>query len=267
MTSQTQGQQPRNTAESCTAAPGTAPTMQTETIGKRAVSAQAANGVAPTIQDGLEDWSTSDEEFRRACKELDDKVTRFLGEQHDDAALQGLQEQIRGSLQPLAEALKTYSFDQLSFSYNGGKDCLVLLILYLIAIHRHYSLIGAPMPTSLKSIYIQPPHPFPQVTEFVDSSSAYYHVCLSSSALPMKEAFAQYLERHPEVKVIFVGTRRTDPHGGKLTHFDITDGGWPQFMRCHPVIDWHYREIWAVSWLCRASRGEKADVHTVHPVF
>ncbi|KAB8297750.1 hypothetical protein EYC80_001552 [Monilinia laxa] len=24
----------------------------------------------------------------------------------------------------------------------------------------------------------------------------------------------------------------------------MTDGGWPRFMRVHPVIDWHYREIW-----------------------
>ena len=45
---------------------------------------------------------------------------------------------------------------------------------------------------------------------------------------------------------MLVGTRRTDPHGDVLTHFDPTDRGWPPFMRVHPVIDWHYREIWAV---------------------
>lgn len=59
-------------------------------------------------------------------------------------------------------------------------------------------------------------------------------------------------EAHEEVgkeeciKAIFVGTRRTDPHGTKLTHFDPTDAGWPSFVRVHPVIDWHYAEIWAV---------------------
>jgi FAD synthetase len=30
-----------------------------------------------------------------------------------------------------------------------------------------------------------------------------------------------------------------------LTHFDRTDHGWPDFVRIHPVIDWHYAEIWA----------------------
>lgn len=60
-----------------------------------------------------------------------------------------------------------------------------------------------------------------------------------------RDAFAYYLETHPKVKAIFVGTRRTDPHGGHLTHFDMTDGNWPRFMRIHPVIDWHLDEIWA----------------------
>jgi hypothetical protein len=65
--------------------------------------------------------------------------------------------------------------------------------------------------------------------------------------MPMKEAFRKYLEEKPTVKAIFVGTRRTDPHGALLTHFDPTDHGWPPFMRVHPVIDWHYAEIWTVS--------------------
>ena len=47
-----------------------------------------------------------------------------------------------------------------------------------------------------------------------------------------------------EIRAIFVGTRRTDPHGSNLTHFDRTDHGWPDFMRIHPVIDWRLRDIW-----------------------
>jgi 3'-phosphoadenosine 5'-phosphosulfate sulfotransferase (PAPS reductase)/FAD synthetase len=63
----------------------------------------------------------------------------------------------------------------------------------------------------------------------------------------MKASFRQYLLDRPTVKAIFVGTWRTDPHGALLTHFDETDHGWPPFMRIHPVIDWHYAEIWTVS--------------------
>jgi FAD synthetase len=75
--------------------------------------------------------------------------------------------------------------------------------------------------------------------------------------MPMKEAFKLYLEEHRNVKAILVGTRRTDPHGQLLTHFDATDKGWPAFMRVHPVIDWHYAEIWAVGLLFRYGNQNK----------
>lgn len=63
----------------------------------------------------------------------------------------------------------------------------------------------------------------------------------------MRDAFADYLRENVAVKAIFVGTRRTDPHGGKLGTFQLTDGGWPSFMRVHPVIEWKYGNVWAVS--------------------
>jgi FAD synthetase len=66
--------------------------------------------------------------------------------------------------------------------------------------------------------------------------------------ITIRDAFATYLSpsntTHHSIKAIFVGTRRTDPHGQHLTHFDRTDHGWPDFMRIHPVIDWRLSEIW-----------------------
>lgn len=195
--------------------------------------------------------------------------------------------------------LRGLSFDELSLSYNGGKDCLVLLIIYLAVLHKHFSQSQArwkdALPELLPSIYAKPPDPFPSVTSFVESSSREYHLDLvhietsphlhsnpakakshtsppssppksheAKDSAPLsiagsleqkenqavkvvtfRDAFAYYLETHPRVKAIFVGTRRTDPHGGSLTHFDMTDGNWPRFMRIHPVIDWHLDEIWA----------------------
>ena len=63
----------------------------------------------------------------------------------------------------------------------------------------------------------------------------------------MKTAFAAYLSSPPggNIKAIFVGTRRTDPHGANLTAFNMTDHGWPSFMRVHPVLEWRYAEVWA----------------------
>ena len=65
----------------------------------------------------------------------------------------------------------------------------------------------------------------------------------------MREAFSDYLGLNRSIRAIFVGTRRTDPHGGQLGALQPTDGGWPAFMRVHPVIEWRYPDIWAVSFL------------------
>ncbi|KAG4030737.1 hypothetical protein MFRU_011g01920 [Monilinia fructicola] len=169
------------------------------------------------------------------CREVAARVNGFLAEEFaaEDEVLRGVQTQTRLALGVIAECLERYSLDEISFSYNGGKDCLVLLILLLAAL------------SNLPSVYILSPHPFPEVDDFVATSSAHYHLSLSRYASPMKQAFAQYLDEHKHIRAILVGTRRTDPHGADLTHFDMTDGGWPRFMRVHPVIDWHYREIWA----------------------
>jgi FAD synthetase len=95
----------------------------------------------------------------------------------------------------------------------------------------------------LQAIYIVSEHPFSEVEEFVEKSTTQYHLDLKRYALPMRAALEAYLQDRPAVKAVFLGTRRTDPHGEFLTHFDPTDGGWPRFMRVHPVIDWHYLQI------------------------
>lgn len=86
----------------------------------------------------------------------------------------------------------------------------------------------------IHSVYIKSPHPFTEVEAFVESSESIYHLALQRYITPMKSAFSSYLADNPDVQAIFVGTRRTDPHGADLTFFDETDHGWPHFMRVHP---------------------------------
>lgn len=102
-------------------------------------------------------------------------------------------------------------------------------------------------PATLQAIYIAPPDPFPEVEDFVETSTLQYRLDLRRYSVPMRGALEAYLRDRPSVKAIFMGTRRTDPHCEFLTHFSPTDKDWPQFMRVNPVIDWHYVEIWAVS--------------------
>ncbi|KAF3923994.1 hypothetical protein ABW21_db0203298 [Orbilia brochopaga] len=98
----------------------------------------------------------------------------------------------------------------------------------------------------IQTVYIHSSHPFAEVDSFVARCVREYHLALLryDETKGMKSAFRVYLAQNPAVRAVFVGTRRTDPHGGSLRHFDMTDGGWPVFMRCHPVIDWHYADVW-----------------------
>ena len=159
---------------------------------------------------------------------------------------------------------------ELSVAYNGGKDCLVLLILIVACLARRYPTTPSgsttePFPTTIPAVYIVSAHPFTEVDTFVDASSRAYHLELVAYALPMQAALAAYLGDHDGVRAVFVGTRRTDPHGELLTHFDRTDTdkGWPDFMRVHPVIDWHYAEIWAVCCWADAVVGAFAPASVV----
>ncbi|CAK7224680.1 3'-phosphoadenosine 5'-phosphosulfate sulfotransferase [Sporothrix bragantina] len=204
--------------------------------------------------------------FPDVCYKLRQKVKAFLGEDipASEELLRNVQSQVRISIDVIERALRQYSLDQISLSYNGGKDCLVLLILILACLPvcneaNATTTTQAEAPTSTPStsaptsssprpfqaIYIVPPDPFLEVDEFVDQSTAEYHLDLARYPMQMRAALDAYLADRPAVQAIFMGTRRTDPHGEFLTHFTPTDPGWPQFMRIHPVIDWHYAEIWA----------------------
>ncbi|KAI1386055.1 putative FAD synthetase [Hypoxylon trugodes] len=208
------------------------------------------NGSAPPRTNGA-----GPNDLEALCRELKSKVDIFLDTATEDDVLNSVKNQIIVARGVIDEALRRYRPEELSLSYNGGKDCLVLLILILASLPSSASLqsksarplsscSSPPFPRHLQALYIRPPLPFAEVDEFVTTTSAAYHLDLTTSNQSMKPALTEYLRERPEVKAVFVGTRRTDPHGADLTFFDETDADWPRFMRIHPVIDWHYREVW-----------------------
>lgn len=210
-----------------------------------------------TTLNGTADRTQQDLHFPEICYRLRAKLLTFLEEQPTNKTLQAVQGQVRISMDVIDQALQRYTrLDELALSYNGGKDCLVLLILILACLPARTpfskqngntsSASASTNPvTFFQAIYIVPPDPFPEVDAFVVASTKEYHLDLQRYALPMRPALDAYLDDHKTVKAIFMGTRRTDPHSEFLTHFTPTDVGWPQFMRVNPVIDWHYTEIWA----------------------
>ncbi|OBZ66907.1 FAD synthase [Grifola frondosa] len=172
------------------------------------------------------------------------------------------------------DALNTFGQEHLSISFNGGKDCTVLLHLFAASMGRRASPPGSLRPIS--AVYIPTPSPFEQLEEFIDHTAKAYNLDLfhcphptgpefpietvtapgtpspSNGPTPkrvkggegMKRALETYKERFPHIDAILIGTRRSDPHGAKLSHRDPTDPGWPRFERINPIINWSYGDIW-----------------------
>ncbi|EJU01416.1 adenine nucleotide alpha hydrolases-like protein [Dacryopinax primogenitus] len=154
---------------------------------------------------------------------------------------------VKEAVEVIEAALEEHGEENVALSFNGGKDCTVLLhLLAAVLLHRHppQSSSTPPWP-AIPSIYVSQPSPFPLMESFVHSSTSYYSLSLLLTRhKSMKSALSAYLSLRPWTKAIMVGTRRQDPHGRELRFRQMTDPGWPAFERIHPVINWGYAEVW-----------------------
>lgn len=181
--------------------------------------------------------------FADACRRALETVERFLQAEPAAglAAVQSAQARVRESLATLAEALAPYSFEQVAVLYNGGKDCIVMLVLFMAACARKGGLCDH---TSPDCVYIHYEDMFSEVDEFVERRSAADGLRLVNIHAPLRDGFEQYLQSTPAVEAVVIGTRRTDPYARDLSAVQTTDNHWPRFVRISPILDWLYADIW-----------------------
>ncbi|GAA5912202.1 FMN adenylyltransferase [Sporobolomyces salmoneus] len=157
---------------------------------------------------------------------------------------------VKHALEVVERAIQLYSIHNLALSFNGGKDCTVLIHLLSSSLLR---LSPSSVLPSIPTIYVRQPSPFPQEEYFTSLCSRRYSLELEAvQGESMKDSLRVWIENRKdrlgeekgEVKGVLVGTRRTDPHGANLTSFDPTDPTWPSFMRVHPILDWSYHDVW-----------------------
>ncbi|KAJ3408127.1 FAD1 flavin adenine dinucleotide synthetase [Chytriomyces hyalinus] len=161
--------------------------------------------------------------------------------------------------QIILDAVQQFGVDGLGISFNGGKDCTVMLHLLKLVLDS-YPNNRNNLPR-IPCLFVTVSDQFPEVDEFVDRMALSYNLDVFRTSLSMKEGLEAYLKAYPKVKAVLVGTRRTDPYSSNLKPFDPTDNGWPECVRVHPILDWSYTQIWdflrsySVDYCCLYDRG------------
>ncbi|KAJ8082190.1 3'-phosphoadenosine 5'-phosphosulfate sulfotransferase [Marasmius tenuissimus] len=188
---------------------------------------------------------------------------------------------VKEALEVIDQSIDDLGQDRVSISFNGGKDCTVLLHLFAGALEKRRS--PSQTSSSIPAIYIAVPSSFPVLEEFIEKAATDYHLELFTVRPPerdtvesvvtpdiqaggkdyvnhlpapkavgkakggegMRQALAMYQKRFPHIRGILIGTRRTDPHGSRVSHRCMTDSDWPQFERINPIINWSYSAVWA----------------------
>jgi len=142
------------------------------------------------------------------------------------------------SLSIIKQALADYKLEGIALSFNGGKDCCVLLhMLYLITEDYPFS--------QLRILYFMHENSFPEVDKFVHKCNEIYKANITYISTPIKAALSELVNEYG-VGAIFMGTRSTDPRSSTLKEFAPTDTqhGWPALMRVNPILTWNYEDVW-----------------------
>lgn len=154
-------------------------------------------------------------------------------------------EKLKKTVKTIEKSFFDYKPEELCVSFNGGKDCCVVLYLvYAVALH-----LGIKFP--LNAFLIEIKDQFKEMNNFVQSltKSKYTKQIIEfiyfNDSKTMKESLIELKEICPSIKGIFIGTRRSDGDYFKnLQPFAYTDADWPQYMRVNPILDWTFSEIW-----------------------
>ncbi|KAI0080444.1 adenine nucleotide alpha hydrolases-like protein [Panus rudis PR-1116 ss-1] len=183
---------------------------------------------------------------------------------------------VNEAIQVIEDALADFGQDHIALSFNGGKDCTVLLHIYTAVLARKVDLSESHLP--IRAVYIPVPSPFSELEAFIEDAARAYNLdlfhCKPQDSLPvesipqpttpgavaidgdgtlpkrakggegMRRALEIYKTKFPEIEAILIGTRRTDPHGSKLGFRNPCDPDWPRFVRVNPIINWSYGDVW-----------------------
>ena len=123
---------------------------------------------------------------------------------------------IQLQFQVLKESLENYDTSQLFLSFNGGKDCTVLLHL-LINFFQNNSYDF----TDLKIIYMQPEQPFVEIELFIENCINDYSIYIEKINGDIRKVLEVICNSNKAMKACFMGSRQTDPYCQNLKAFQV----------------------------------------------
>ena len=122
-----------------------------------------------------------------------------------------LAEKVSSTIQFIKDCCTKYGIEHLSISFNGGKDCTVLLYLCLYVFEKYF----LQKESKLMVIYVVENEPFREIQEFVaDCGINHPQLSISLCKGKLKNAFQEYLHENPTITGILDGTRHSNPFAG-----------------------------------------------------
>ncbi|CAF0735339.1 unnamed protein product [Rotaria sp. Silwood1] len=153
-----------------------------------------------------------------------------------------LANKIHHSFNILEQCFTKYTPNQIAVAFTGGKDCTVVLHLYSLVLHKKYSHLNKkPL---FRAVFIHNKPQFDDVLQFIDETVKRYDIDLIEIQGRMQDALNRLKSTHPEIQCLVMGTRLTDPYSSNLKEFSPTDPTWPTYMRCNPILNYSYKDIW-----------------------
>mmetsp|Transcript_43878 Transcript_43878/g.85832 ORF Transcript_43878/g.85832 Transcript_43878/m.85832 type:complete len:267 (-) Transcript_43878:247-1047(-) len=150
---------------------------------------------------------------------------------------------VTAALEVIKRTLAEHGMDKCALSFNGGKDCTVLLHLVRAAVLSINNSLKFPL-AGLRVVYFKTTEEFEEVKTFMSETQQEHKY----NVVELDGSFQQGLEKlisDTGVKAILMGQRRIDPAGSSLDVVCYSDPGWPQIIRVNPILDWTYHQVWS----------------------
>jgi len=145
------------------------------------------------------------------------------------------------ALDVIRTAFERFPVSALAISFNGGKDCLIVL-------HLIFAFLSSRPDLSLpRVVYFCKKDDFAEMTDFMRETAQAFGFKVDELDMGFKQGLE--LLKSQGVKACFMGQRRTDPFAPSQ-HFEKTSEGWPEITRINPILDLDYSGVWAFLKTC-----------------